>query len=98
VALHLTSKINKMNLKQNISEILLQTISELYQIHPERLEIQNTRKEFAGEYTLVTFPLIKELKKKPEDLGNEIGNALKENGKIKDFNVVKGFLNLSFED
>ncbi|HLV24290.1 MAG TPA: arginine--tRNA ligase [Moheibacter sp.] len=85
-----------MNLKQKTAEILLQTISELYQINPERLEIQNTRKEFEGEYTLVTFPLIKELKKKPEDLGNEIGNALLEKNLISKFNVVKGFLNLSF--
>ncbi len=85
-----------MNLKQKTAEILSQTISELYQIVPERLEIQNTRKEFEGHYTLVTFPLIKELKKKPEDLGNEIGNALFSKNLISGFNVVKGFLNLSF--
>lgn len=85
-----------MNLKQLTSEILSKTISELFQIVPERLEIQNTRKEFEGQYTLVTFPLIKELKKKPEDLGNEIGNALLEKKLISGFNVVKGFLNLSF--
>src|SRR5690606_5823159 len=87
-----------MNLKQKTAEILLQTISELYQINPERLEIQNTRKEFEGEYTLVTFPLIKELKKSPEVLGEEIGNALVAQKIISGFNVVKGFLNLSFPD
>ena len=85
-----------MNLKQKTTEILSQTINELYNYSPERLEIQNTRKEFEGQYTLVTFPLIKELKKKPEDLGNEIGNALLEKKLISGFNVVKGFLNLSF--
>lgn len=84
-----------MNLKQNLNEILTQTITDLYQVSLERLEIQNTRKEFEGHYTLVTFPLIKELKKKPEDIGNEIGNALLEKQLITDFNVVKGFLNLS---
>ncbi len=87
-----------MNLKQKTAEILIQTISELYNIVPERLEIQNTRKEFEGQYTLVTFPLIKELKKKPEDIGNEIGNALLSQNIISQFNVVKGFLNLSFPD
>lgn len=87
-----------MNLKQKTSEILSQTISELYNYNPERLEIQNTRKEFEGEYTLVTFPLIKELKKKPEDLGNEIGDALLSKNLISGFNVVKGFLNLNFPD
>lgn len=85
-----------MNLKQKTTEILSQTINELYNYSPERLEIQNTRKEFEGQYTLVTFPLIKELKKNPEALGNEIGNALLSKNLISGFNVVKGFLNLSF--
>lgn len=85
-----------MNLKQKTTEILSQIIEELYDYSPDRLEIQNTRKEFDGQYTLVTFPLIKALKKKPEDLGNEIGNALLSKNLISGFNVVKGFLNLSF--
>ncbi len=85
-----------MNLKQKTTEILSQTIQELYNYSPERLEIQNTRKEFEGQYTLVTFPLIKELKKNPEAMGNEIGNALLSKNLISGFNVVKGFLNLSF--
>jgi arginyl-tRNA synthetase len=85
-----------MNLKQKTTEILSQIIEELYDYSPDRLEIQNTRKEFEGQYTLVTFPLIKALKKKPEDLGNEIGNALLSKNLISGFNVVKGFLNLSF--
>ncbi|MFA5619816.1 MAG: arginine--tRNA ligase [Weeksellaceae bacterium] len=87
-----------MNLKQKTTAILKQTIAGLYGIQPERLEIQNTRKEFEGEYTLVIFPLIRELKKKPEEIGNEIGNALLEKKIISGFNVVKGFLNLSFPD
>src|SRR5690606_26041382 len=87
-----------MNLKQKTAEILSKTISELYQINPQRLEIQNTKKEFEGEYTLLTFPLIPVLKKKPEEIGNEIGNHLKEKGTISDFNVVKGFLNMNFPD
>jgi len=87
-----------MNLKQKTSEILSETITELYQIVPERLEIQNTRREFEGHYTLVAFSLTKDLKKKPEEIGNEIGNALLSKNIIIGFNVVKGFLNLSFED
>src|SRR5690554_3762460 len=87
-----------MNLKKKTAEILSQTIKELYHYNPENLEIQVTRKEFEGQYTLVTFPLIKELRKKPEDIGNEIGNALIAQNKISKFNVVKGFLNLSFSD
>lgn len=87
-----------MNLKKKTAEILSQTIKELYHYNLENLEIQVTRKEFEGQYTLVTFPLIKELRKKPEDIGNEIGNALIAQNKISKFNVVKGFLNLSFSD
>lgn len=87
-----------MNLKKQVIEIVSNSVKEIYGISPERLEIQNTRKEFEGDYTLVVFPLIQLLKKKPEDIGNEIGQFLKGKGKIKDFNVVKGFLNLSFDD
>ncbi|SMC41511.1 arginine--tRNA ligase [Moheibacter sediminis] len=87
-----------MNLKKQVIEIVSNSITEIYGITPERIEVQNTRKEFDGDYTLVVFPLIQLLKKKPEDIGNEIGEFLKANGNIKDFNVVKGFLNLSFEN
>lgn len=84
-----------MNLKQKINQILKEVISELYQLELERLEIQHTRKEFEGHYTLVTFPLIKALRKKPEEIGNEIGEALLKKNLITEFNVVKGFLNLN---
>lgn len=87
-----------MNLKKQVVEIVSNSVRDLYEMTPERLEIQNTRKEFEGEYTLVVFPLIQALKKKPEEIGNQIGQFLKDQGKIKDFNVVKGFLNLSFND
>ena len=87
-----------MNLKNKATSLISQTISEIYSIKLDRLDVQNTRKEFEGQYTLVTFPLIKELKKKPECIGNELGNALLEKKIISNFNVVKGFLNLSFPD
>lgn len=87
-----------MNLKKQVIEIVANSLRQIYGITPERIEIQNTRKEFEGDYTLVVFPLIQLLKKKPEDIGNEIGEFLKGQGKIKDFNVVKGFLNLSFDN
>lgn len=87
-----------MNLKQIASEAIKKTVQKTYQIQTEKLEIQNTRKEFEGEYTLVTFPLIKELRKKPEEIGNEIGNALLSEKIITGFNVIKGFLNMSFPD
>lgn len=85
-----------MNLKTKVIQMLSNAVSEIYNYKAERLEIQNTKKEFEGEYTLVVFPLIKELKKKPELIGEEIGNYLVSKNIITKFNVVKGFLNMNF--
>jgi len=63
------------------------------------INLQETRKEFEGQVTLVTFPFTKFSKKSPEQTGNEIGayllNELKE---VSAFNVIKGFLNISIAD
>ncbi|RLZ10675.1 arginine--tRNA ligase [Faecalibacter macacae] len=84
-----------MNLKQQITQYVLDAIQNVYQLTPESVEIQFTRKEFEGDYTLVVFPLIRALKGKPEDIGAKIGDNLVETGKITAYNVVKGFLNMS---
>ena len=84
-----------MSLKQYITQNVLEAIQNVYQINPESVEIQFTRKEFEGDYTLVVFPLIRTLKGKPEEIGTKIGENLVENNKITAFNVVKGFLNRS---
>ncbi|MDP5075505.1 MAG: arginine--tRNA ligase, partial [Flavobacteriales bacterium] len=63
------------------------------------IQIQKTRKEFEGDLTVVTFPWVKKLGKSPEAVGQEIGEGLqKEIPSIERFNVVKGFLNLHFND
>ena len=64
------------------------------------LIINNTKPEFVGDYTLVLFSFVKQLKKSPEQLGNEIGEALvKANPDIfTAYNVIKGFLNLTISD
>ncbi|NOU18764.1 MAG: arginine--tRNA ligase [Bacteroidales bacterium] len=64
-----------------------------------QLQIQKTRKEFEGDYTLVAFPLLKISKKNPEATSQEIGQYLVDNCKqIVRFNVIKGFLNLSMSN
>jgi arginyl-tRNA synthetase len=64
----------------------------------EVVQFQKTRREFKGDITLVVFPLLKLSKKSPEETGREIGNYLKkEVDGIKDFNVIKGFLNLELK-
>jgi len=66
---------------------------------PEVLQFQSTRKEFKGDITLVTFPLSRYSKLGPEQTAQQLGEALLENVSIvSDFNVVKGFLNISIKD
>ena len=61
------------------------------------LQVQVTRKEFEGDYTLVTFPLLKMSGSSPENTGKAIGDWLVANcPEISGYNVVKGFLNVSF--
>ena len=82
-------------LKKKIEEYL----SKKYSISKTKIEILKTRKEFKGDYTVVLFPLLALVKKKPVEFGNELGNFLKENEVfVQEFNVVQGFLNLIFTD
>lgn len=68
-------------------------------LNAEKISIQPTRKDFEGTHTLVVFPFLKETRQKPEDLGGKIGEYLKSNsGIVKNYNVVKGFLNLEITD
>ena len=81
-----------MSLEQNISKAL----NELYSVQVKP-ELQETRKEFDGDVTLVVFPFVRAAKKKPEEVAEELGNKLLELSAIADFNVVKGFLNLTLD-
>jgi arginyl-tRNA synthetase len=64
-------------------------------ISPALISIQETRKEFTGDCTLVVFPLIKTSQKSPEITANAIGNYLEQHvAEVIGYNVVKGFLNL----
>ena len=90
-----------MHLISLIQSGVMEVVKELYgaSLAPDELTISPTRKEFTGDYTLVVFPFTRFVKKKPEDIGNELGNALL--GKVaylQGFNVIKGFLNLELSD
>lgn len=66
------------------------------EVEPSALQIQPTRKEFEGDYTLVVFPLLRVTHQSPDASGNAIGEWLVDNcSEIRAFNSVKGFLNLS---
>ena len=81
-----------------ISHTLIAAISDLYSvsIEPNTIQIQETRKEFVGDKTIVVFPFVRIAKKSPEQTATEIGTYLQNHiPTIESFNVVKGFLNLS---
>lgn len=68
-------------------------------VTPETLQVQPTRKEFEGDYTLVVFPLLRITRQSPDATGNALGEWLKTNClEVSAFNSVKGFLNLSLSN
>src|SRR5690554_9648 len=86
-----------MNIQTSLVQYAIQGVSELYNatLTEDQISLQETRKEFAGHLTLVTFPIIRFSKKSPEQTGQELGAYLQEKiSHVRDFNVVKGFLNL----
>ena len=89
---------------QNLNDILkqhiLQAVQELYNVSLENVELQQTKKEFVGDVTLVVFSLLRQIKGNPVQIGEQIGTYLKEKvgNLVTDFNVIKGFLNLVIAD
>ena len=99
---YLCSQLVKMDIISQIKNAAGQTLLDSYQhnISPENIQVNETKPEFEGDYTVVLFPFIKPFKKSPEGLGNELGTALlaKYPQLFSAFNVIKGFLNLTVSD
>lgn len=92
---------NEMNINPEkfIAEKSAEAVKSLYGAEMDQsvFQVQVTRKEFEGDYTLVVFPLLKVSKSNPEATGNAIGEYMKGHfSEIASYNVVKGFLNISF--
>ncbi len=86
-----------MKIEQLISHAVAAAVQQLYGEAAANvpIQLQKTKREFEGHLTLVTFPFVKTARKKPEEVGQEIGECLKANcTAVASFNVVKGFLNL----
>lgn len=86
-----------INIEQVITNSLRHAIIDLYCQEPDDsfLQLQRTRKEFEGDYTVVVFPLLRISRKSPEATAEEIGNFLVNNNpELESYNVIKGFLNL----
>src|SRR6187401_673040 len=88
-----------MSIAEQIRKASKKTLQELYSltIDEKDIQINETKPEFEGDYTLVLFSFIKQLKKSPEQLGKDIGHHLvnKNPGLFSAYNVIKGFLNLT---
>ncbi|MEG2849000.1 MAG: arginine--tRNA ligase, partial [Bacteroidales bacterium] len=88
-----------MNPENFIFEKAQEAIAAIYNtnIDSKLIQTQATRKEFEGDITLVTFPLLKVSKKSPEATAQEVGEYIKQHSNsVESFNVVKGFLNIKF--
>ncbi len=71
-------------------------VRELYGLEIDDVQLQKTRSEFAGDVTVVVFPFVKAARKSPDAVGQEVGEYLKSKcDVVADFNVVKGFLNIT---
>ncbi len=87
-----------MSVVVKIKEAAVRSIDSLYgvSLNPEQIQVNATKPEFEGDYTVVLFAFVKQLKKSPDALGSELGaHIVAENPTLfTGFNVIKGFLNL----
>ncbi len=89
-----------------LKEKIKEAVKNIYnsEVKDDLIQIQETRKDFEGDFTLIVFPLLRFSKNTPEKTGEMIGKYLIENlnhsgsNIIKGFNVIKGFLNLEISD
>ena len=87
-----------MVIEQQIVSTIVSGIKELYgtEIDGAQIQLGKTKKEFKGHLTLVVFPFLKISRKSPEQTAQDLGKYLLENEPaVADFNVIKGFLNLT---
>lgn len=87
-----------MNSKEILQKEIQNALLNLYQINDVEIELQKTKPDFEGDFTVVTFPLVKLLKKSPDAIATELGNQLSNSDYIASYNIVKGFLNLTLKD
>lgn len=89
-----------MRIRTYLQEKIHAVLQEIYDLDvvAEDLGISITRPEFEGEYTLVVFPLVPKIRKSPPEIAGAIGKKLQDEGRIKTYNVVKGFLNMEMQD
>lgn len=90
-----------MSVTRHIRTAVIAALQELYQqsFTEKDFQVNQTKPEFEGDYTVVLFSLVKQLKKSPDAIGNELGQQLvaANTGLFTAYNLIKGFLNLSID-
>ena len=89
-----------MKLQDTLKEYAVKAVETLYGVTLENVEIQLTKKDFVGDMTIVIFPMLRQVKGNPQQIGEAIGAHIKQSAPnlVCDFNVIKGFLNLVIAD
>ena len=91
-----------MNVTRQIRSAVVKALQHLYQqsFTEKDFQVNQTKPEFEGDYTVVLFSLVKQLKKSPDALGNELGQQLISGNSalFASYNLIKGFLNLVIND
>ena len=87
-----------MYIQKIIRKNIENALNEVFKYKTKNIELQQTKKEFDGDITLVVFPLVKELKMNPKEIAEKVGDYLVETNSVVSFNIVSGFLNLSISD
>ena len=90
-----------LNIIDSLTKAISQALNELYGIEqqPSDVVLQETRRDFKGDSTLVVFPYVKQARKSPEAVAAEIGEAVKKAlPEVSGYNVIKGFLNFEIAD
>lgn len=102
MVLKFARKFYSMSIAAELKPVILTTLNHLYgqDFKEASVAVNITKPEFEGDYTLVLFAFIKQLKKKPEEIGEEVGQKLVADYPhlVTAYNVIKGFLNLSINN
>ena len=88
-------------IEQKLQQAVADALNRLYslEVSPDTVVLQATKKEFTGDYTVVVFPYVKQARRSPEQVANELGSMVKESvSEVAGFNVIKGFLNFEIAD
>ena len=84
-----------MSIESLLTSKVIEAVNVCYGAEVKEVQLQETRKEFAGDLTVVVFPFTRFSHKSPEETAKQLGDYLKENiAEVRDYNVVKGFLNI----